>query len=279
MELILKNTNIEEKLPLLFGLKNLSLNSNTISLEKLKTLKNKNIYLSIDKNIFNEDLKYLEKALKTIDKIEIKGIFFYDLAVLSLSKKLNLKTKLIWNQDFLVTNYKTCNYYKHEKVKGAVLSPLTIQEITKIRENTSLELFVNIFGYQVMAISRRKLLTSYYDYLNEKNNKNINYITEKTGTYPVIETPLGTKFLTKNVLNGIRYINKLKEIGINYLILDGILLDNDTFLKVLEYYKEAVYNNVKEQRLLEMEKKITELLKTDLGFFEKDTIYKVKKND
>lgn len=279
MELIIKNVSIEEKLPLLFGLKDLSLNSSTLSLKELQNLKNKNIYLSIDKNIFNKDLEYLEKALKVIDKLEIKGIFFYDLAVLSLSNKLNLKTKLIWNQDFLVTNYKTCNFYKHEKVQGAVLSPLTIKEIAKIREKTLLELFVNIFGYQVMAISRRKLLTSYYDYLNEENSKNLNYITEKTGTYPVIETPFGTKFLTKDVLNGIRYINKLKEIGINYLILDGTLLENDTFLKVLEYYKEAVYNNVEEKRLLEMEKAINKLLKTDLGFFEKNTVYKVKRND
>ena len=279
MEIILKNTNLKEGNCLLFGLKDLSLNEKTITLEKLKSLKDKNIFISIDKNIFNDDLDYLEKALKTIDKLIINGIFFYDLAVLSLSKKLNLKTKLILNQDFLLENYKTCNYYQKEGVKGVVLSPLTISEIEEIKNNTTLEIFINIFGHQLMAVSKRHLLTSYFTHINEKNDKKTISIKEKTGTYPVIEDTYGTKFLTKDILNGIRYINKLKQMKIDYIILDSILIENDTFSKIVEYYKEAIDNGLKEERLLEIEEEIKKLVKTSLGFFETKTIYKVKRND
>lgn len=278
MELIIKNTNMKEGYPL-FGLKDLSINKPTLSLEELKNIKDKNIFISIDKNIFNSDLPYLEKALKLIENLNLKGIFFYDLAVLSLSKRLNLKTKLIWNQDFLVTNYKTCNFYQKEGVKGAVLSPLTIEEIEEIRNNTNLELYVNIFGHQLMAVSKRHLLTSYFNYINKENNQNIKFMKEKTGTYPVIEEFYGTKFLTKDILNGIRYLNKLKEIKIDYVILDSILIENDTFSKILEYYKEAIYKDVTEERLLEMEQEINKIIPTSLEFFAKKTIYKVKKND
>lgn len=278
MELIIKNTNMKEGYPL-FGLKDLSINKPSLSLEELKNIKDKNIFISLDKNIFNSDLPYLEKALKTIDSLNLKGVFFYDLAVLSLSKKLNLKTKLIWNQDFLVTNYKTCNFYQKEGVKGAVLSPLTIEEIEKIRNNTNLELYVNIFGHQLMAVSKRHLLTSYFNYINKENDQNIKFMKEKTGTYPVIEEFYGTKFLTKDILNGIRYLNKLKEIKIDYVILDSILIENDTFSKILEYYKEAIYKDVTEERLLEMEQEINKIIPTSLEFFAKKTIYKVKKND
>ncbi len=278
MELIIKNTNMKEGYPL-FGLKDLSINKPTLSLEELKNIKDKNIFISIDKNIFNSDLPYLEKALKLIENLNLKGIFFYDLAVLSLSKRLNLKTKLIWNQDFLVTNYKTCNFYQKEGVKGAVLSPLTIEEIEEIRNNTNLELYVNIFGHQLMAVSKRHLLTSYFNYINKENNQNIKFMKEKTGTYPVIEEFYGTKFLTKDILNGIRYLNKLKEIKIDYVILDSILIENDTFSKILEYYKEAIYKDVTEERLLKMEQEINKIIPTSLEFFAKKTIYKVKKND
>lgn len=278
MELIIKNTNMKEGYPL-FGLKDLSINKPTLSLEELKNIKDKNIFISIDKNIFNSDLPYLEKALQLIEKLNLKGIFFYDLAVLSLSKRLNLKTKLIWNQDFLVTNYKTCNFYQKEGVKGAVLSPLLPEEIEEIRNNTNLELYVNIFGHQLMAVSKRHLLTSYFNYINKENNQNIKFMKEKTGTYPVIEEFYGTKFLTKDILNGIRYLNKLKEIKIDYVILDSILIENDTFSKILEYYKEAIYKDVTEERLLEMEQEINKIIPTSLEFFAKKTIYKVKKND
>lgn len=278
MELIIKNTNMKEGYPL-FGLKDLSINKPTLSLEELKNIKDKNIFISIDKNIFNSDLPYLEKALKLIENLNLKGIFFYDLAVLSLSKRLNLKTKLIWNQDFLVTNYKTCNFYQKEGVKGAVLSPLLPEEIEEIRNNTNLELYVNIFGHQLMAVSKRHLLTSYFNYINKENNQNIKFMKEKTGTYPVIEEFYGTKFLTKDILNGIRYLNKLKEIKIDYVILDSILIENDTFSKILEYYKEAIYKDVTEERLLEMEQEINKIIPTSLEFFAKKTIYKVKKND
>lgn len=278
MELIIKNTNMKEGYPL-FGLKDLSINKPTLSLEELKNIKDKNIFISIDKNIFNSDLPYLEKALNIIENLNLKGIFFYDLAVLSLSKRLNLKTKLIWNQDFLVTNYKTCNFYQKEGVKGAVLSPLLPEEIEEIRNNTNLELYVNIFGHQLMAVSKRHLLTSYFNYINKENNQNIKFMKEKTGTYPVIEEFYGTKFLTKDILNGIRYLNKLKEIKIDYVILDSILIENDTFSKILEYYKEAIYNDVTEERLLEMEQEINKIIPTSLEFFAKKTIYKVKKND
>lgn len=278
MELIIKNTNMKEGYPL-FGLKDLSINKPTLSLEELKNIKDKNIFISIDKNIFNSDLPYLEKALQLIENLNLKGIFFYDLAVLSLSKRLNLKTKLIWNQDFLVTNYKTCNFYQKEGVKGAVLSPLLPEEIEEIRNNTNLELYVNIFGHQLMAVSKRHLLTSYFNYINKENNQNIKFMKEKTGTYPVIEEFYGTKFLTKDILNGIRYLNKLKEIKIDYVILDSILIENDTFSKILEYYKEAIYKDVTEERLLEMEQEINKIIPTSLEFFAKKTIYKVKKND
>ena len=90
MELILKSKFMKDELnaSFLFGLKDLSTYDNVLSLEELEFLDTSRIYIAIDKNIFNDDLLLLEKSLIKLNQLKVKGIFFYDLAVLSLSKKL-----------------------------------------------------------------------------------------------------------------------------------------------------------------------------------------------
>ena len=244
MKIIHKTNNYKGAKALLFGLKELSTYDITITLEELKNYQDKEIYLSLDKNMFNEDLSYLTKILTNIDKYNIKGIFFYDLAVLNIANKLNIKTPLIWNQNFLVTNYKTINFYAKDNIKGAVLSSeITINEIEEIAQNTK-----------------------------------INYMIEKNNKYPIIENETCTKFLTKDILNGIKYINKLKEIGIKYIILDNTLIENKQYEKIAKIYEEAVNNNLSEKELLTKEKEIKNIISgTDTLFLNKKTIYKVKR--
>ena len=273
------NKNYRNAKCVLFGLKDLSTYENEITLEELKDIKDKEVFLAMDKNIFNRDLELLENTLKRIDKYNIAGIFFYDLAVLNLAKKYNVKTPLIWNQNFLVTNYKTCNFYQKEGITGAVLSSeITISEVEEIAKNTKLNLFLNIFGYQLMAISKRNLITNYFKYLKLENDKQTNYIIEKNNKYPVIEEKIGTKFYTKDILNGIRYINKLKQANIKYLILDDNLIDQKVFEEVASIYEESIANNLTDEQLLEKEEKIKKLLpNTSTLFLDKKTIYKVKR--
>ena len=280
MKIIYKtNKNYRNAKCVLFGLKDLSTYENEITLEELKDIKDKEVFLAIDKNIFNRDLELLENTLKRIDKYNIAGIFFYDLAVLNLAKKYNVKTPLIWNQNFLVTNYKTCNFYQKEGITGAVLSSeITISEVEEIAKNTKLNLFLNIFGYQLMAISKRNLITNYFKYLKLENDKQTNYIIEKNNKYPVIEEKIGTKFYNKDILNGIRYINKLKQANIKYLILDDNLIDQKVFEEVASIYEESIANNLTDEQLLEKEEKIKKLLpNTSTLFLDKKTIYKVKR--
>lgn len=280
MKIIYKtNKNYRNAKCVLFGLKDLSTYENEITLEELNNIKDKEVFLAIDKNIFNSDLELLENTLKRIDKYNIAGIFFYDLAVLNLAKKHNVKTTLIWNQNFLVTNYKTCNFYQKEGITGAVLSSeITISEVEEIAKNTKLNLFLNIFGYQLMAISKRNLITNYFKYLKLENDKQTNYIIEKNNKYPVIEEKIGTKFYTKDILNGIRYINKLKQANIKYLILDDNLIDQKVFEEVASIYEESIANNLTDEQLLEKEEKIKKLLpNTSTLFLDKKTIYKVKR--
>ena len=279
MKIIYNTKNYKGAKTLLFGLKDLSTYENEISLEELNKYKNKEIYLALDKNMFNEDLPKLEESLKEIDKLNIKGILFYDLAVLHISKRLNLKTPLIWNQNFLVTNYKTCNFYEKQNIKGAVISgEITIEEIEQLAKNTKIDLYINAFGYQLMAISKRKLITNYFNHTKEKNQEKAHKMIEKENSYPIIENETCTKIYTKEVLNAVKYLNRLKQAGIKYIILNDILLDEEKFNKVAKIYEEALNKNETDQELLEREKQIKNIINnTSTLFLDKKTIYKVKR--
>lgn len=280
MEIVYRTSRkIENANAFLFGLKDFSTYENLIELEELKDYKNKKVFLSLDKNMFNKDLKSLEEILSKIDNYNISGILFYDLAVLSLSKKLGIKTPLIWSGDYLVTNYKTCLFYKEDGVSGAVIPPIvTKDEILEINEKTGLDLFVPVFGYQVMALSKRNLISNYFDYINEENDKDINYMIEKEDIFPTKENEAGTKIYTKDVLCAIRYINNLKKSGIKYVILDDFLLDDNIFNKVYPLFERAVKEELTDEELISLEEEIKEIISnTSTMFFDKKTVYKVKK--
>ena len=112
MEIIYKvNKEFKNADAFLFGLKGFSTLEEEITLEELSSFSGKKVFLALDKNMFNSDLASLEDILSNIDNYNVSGILFYDLSVLSIAKRLNIKTPVIWNQNYLVTNYKTCNFY------------------------------------------------------------------------------------------------------------------------------------------------------------------------
>lgn len=280
MEIICKgNKKFKNAKAFLFGLKGFSTLEEEISLDELSSFADKNIFLSVDKNMFNSDLKDLEKILSSVDKYSISGILFYDLSVLSICKRLGVKTPLIWNQNYLVTNYKTCNFYEKEGINGAVISSvITHDDIVSICNNTKFDIFVYGFGYQLMALSKRKLLSSYFDYIQEKDDKDIHYMSEELDNYPTLESSVGTKIYTKDVLNSIRYINEFKKAGVNYIILDSFMIDDSAFDKVFKIYERAVYEDVSDEELISIEKEIKELISnSSTMFLDKKTVFKVKR--
>ena len=157
----------------LFGIKDFSINSLTkLKIKDLKKIKikykNIKIYILIDKNMFNKDLEKLTKFLINVDKLNLEGIFFYDLAVYYIKEKYNLNTPLVWNQNYFVNNYETCNYYYTKGIKyGVISNEITKEEIEKIVKNTKMNMFINTFGYQMMSYSKRKLVSNYFKFFKK----------------------------------------------------------------------------------------------------------------
>ena len=110
----------------IIGLKDFSINYQEYEIEEIKELKEKypsiELFISLNKNIFDSDLDKLERVLNELNKLDIKGLLFYDLSVLSIVRRNNLNIPLVWGQEHMTTNYNTCNYYYEKGVEYVYLS-------------------------------------------------------------------------------------------------------------------------------------------------------------
>lgn len=266
---------------LILALKDFSVQSTvTYTKEEIKDIvesyPDKEIFISINKNIFNKEIEPLKEVLLYLDKLNIKGIFFYDLAILQLKKELNLKTDLVWNQTYMVNNYKTCNYYYSKGVKYALLSKeITLEEIIEIVNKSQINTMVEVLSLPSVAFSKRKLITNYYKDLNKDSKEELT-ITEKTTNqeYKVTEDETGTNFFLNTITNGTSIIKDLFNANVPYIIMRENGIERDLFTELVEDTKEYIKGNCQNNDYIIKYQKLGD----NTNFFFKKTIYRVKKN-
>lgn len=260
----------------IFGLKNYcSGYYNSLSLEEIKKLREDydgELFIAINKNIFNEELKELEEALIFLDKIHVDGVLFYDLSILYIKRRLNLALPLVWNQTHMVTNYNSCNYYYNKGVEyGVVASEITLEEVNELNNKTNMKLFLNVLGYQVMSYSRRNLVDNFFKSIGKVREKE-SYIIKNNGEdYLIKQEDNGACLFSHKVLNGSVVISNTQ---VDYVILNDMDIPHDVFTKCLCLFRKLI--DTKDEKFV---KEIDSLIGEDRGFFFNKTIYKVKKND
>ena len=257
---------------------------NYYSLSEIENFINKykdiNFFVSINKNIFNKDLKNLEQILIKLDQLQVKGIFYYDLAILSIKRRLNLNIDLVWNQTHMVTNYNTCNYYYNLGVKYALISKeITLKEILEIKNKSKITPIVELISFPSVAFSKRSLVTNYYKDLDITKKDRID-ILEKVSNdkYLVYENENGTTFIKEELTNGFIFLDELLENNIDYLLLKEDLIEEKMFITIIKYLYYYI-NNYKSMSMKERKDfigKEKEILGSETLFFDKELIYKVK---
>ena len=268
---------IEDIDGVIVGIKDLSINQPAyFTLDEIKKIneiiKNngKEIFVSLNKNMFNKDLEILEYTLLQLDNLKLNGILYYDIAIVNFKKNLKLVTPLVWNQEHLTTNYLTSNFWYEYGAKYTMLSSeITIDEINEIALNANAKTMVPIFGYLPMFVSRRHLVKNYLDTFKIKDDSNINYIEKENKIYAIIDSNDGTIAYSNKCLNG---INETLKLNVDYIVLNSFNINNATFRRVV-----SMYNIVNESNVQEFKEEIDKMLDTDTGFLYKENVYEVKK--
>ena len=233
------------------------------------------IFVKMNKNFMNEDIESLKKILLELDSLNIKGVFFYDLAVLQLKNELSLKIDLVWNQTHMVNNYKTCDYYYSKGVKYALLGKeITLDEIIEIINNSNILSMVEVVSMPSVAFSKRKLVTNYDSYFNTNSNKQL-LIHEKVSSedYKLLENDDGTSFFLNRIMNGTSIIRDLYLCGCPYIVMREYDLES-VFLELIEDTISYIAGDCSDDTYVSKYKKLGDYT----NFFFKKTIYKVKKN-
>ena len=253
---------------IIIGVKDLSINMNLyLTVDEINNLNlNKEVFVAINKNMHNKDLVKLEKTLKELKNI--KGILYYDAAVVYLYNKIKPDYDLVWSEEHMTTSSVTCNFWLKKNVKYAYLSAeITLDEIINIKKNTNMQLIVPIFGYLPIFVSHRPLVKNYLNCFNIKDDSKINYLKKNNNLYPIIDNEL-TSVYSSNILGSTNAYNILKENDINYVTFNSFNIESSKFLEVLKIYK-----GISNKRLEDLFENINS------GFLYEETYYKVKKND
>lgn len=257
----------------IIGIKDMSVNAN-MYIEDLNLLESidKDIFISINKNMHNSDLEKVRDILIKLNDYNIKGVIYYDVAILNIYRVLNLNYDLVWAQEHLTTNYNTINYWNSFGVNYTYLSSdITEEEIIEISKNTNSKLIVNLFGYLPMFVSKRHIVKNYIENFKLVDNSSVNYMTKENKIYPIIDNNVGTSVYSANILNGIK---TSLNINVDYIVLNSFDIELDSFINVIEMFK-----SVNKENVLEYEDRINKLFSNvDNGFLNTKTIYKVKKD-
>lgn len=253
----------------------LNINIDVLS-DIINLCKDKEIYININKNIENKELMNLKDILLKLNNYHIKGVFYYDVAILNMSLEMDLNYDLVWASEHATTNYDTINYWNSFGVNGTLLSSdITVREVIDIKKNTNCKLIVPIFGYQQMFASKRHLVNNYLKQFSLVDNSNINYIKKEGKIYPIVDNKLGTVVYTNYILNGICEYFNFVDNNIDYVLLDSFNLEDNEFVEVLK-----IVHNLKRDNVLKSYEQINSMFdNVDTGFLYKETIARVKKNE
>jgi len=218
---------------------------------KIVHAKNKKLYLAL--NIFPHeyDFKELENYLKQISDIEIDALIISDFGILSLIKELGLNIPIHISTQANILNHYAINFVKDLGVKRVILArELCFDELKTLRKKCpEIELEVFVHGAMCMSYSGRCLLSLYLN--NRDANKGdcsqpcrwkYSIIEEKRPgiEFPIHEEEGGTYILNSKDLCLIKYLDKIANIGIDSIKIEGRVKSEYYIAVIARVYKDAL---------------------------------------
>jgi len=228
-----------------FALKNYSVGyEKTYSVEEINGI-TEDKYVLINKVL---DTKEIEELKKFINNMDVKGFIFEDVGLINVIN--NSYEKILFINHFNCNSLSINNFLKY--VNSVVVSnELTFEEYKNILSKVNKEVVLNVFGYNQVMYSKRKLLSNYNDHFNQEHTYK-NSIKDKYGNveFNIIEQDDSTVILSKKIFDGRRLLelNNVKYFYINSSYIDvsviidfinGNIIDNsdEGFLDKKSYYK------------------------------------------
>lgn len=228
----------------LFALKDYSIGyETTFSIEEINNI-NEEKYVLINRLLNSDEI---DKLKTIIPKLNCKGIIFEDIGLINIIKN---QEKILFINHFNC-NSLSINYWLEYVTSVVVSNELTYEEYEIITKNVNKSIVLNIFGYNQVMYSKRKLLSNFNEQFNLDKTYN-NVIKDQNGdvSFRMIEQNDETIVLSNKIFDGRRLFNlnnvKFFYINTSFISKDNVLKflnnqvvdeTNDGFLSHATYYK------------------------------------------
>lgn len=263
------------------GTSNLSLRSRVTvnDDELLKTIEyahsiNKKVYTAL--NIYARDNMYeeIQNQINILKEANVDAFIISDGGIVEMARNLAPEIPIHISTQANVTSYHTSNFWKKNGAERIILArELNKEEIKQIKNNTDLEIEIFVHGAICYSYSGRCNLSdflasrcgnlgdcaqscrwAYNMYIEEKNNPG--------NLMPVEQDANGTYILSSKDLCLIKEIPEIVEMGIDSLKIEGRLKTEYYLATVINAYRNAIDDYIKDPEHYDYTKYLKELEKT-----------------
>jgi len=249
------------------------------------------LYVSVNNILENSQLDELPRYLKKLEDMKVDAIVFGDPAVLMSLNEQHIRIPLHWNTEMTSTNYATANYWGSRGATRVILArELNLEEIHNVKQNSDLEVQVQVHGITNIYHSKRRLVQSYMKHLgrsihmNSTGKDNDLYLVEherRELKLPIYEDVNGTHIMSADDICMIENLDELLEEPLDSLKIETLLKSVEYNEAVIRSYREAIDSfyadakayEFKKHWLENIEKLQDEDRELSYGFFFKEQVY------
>ncbi|MBF1106433.1 MAG: U32 family peptidase [Solobacterium sp.] len=191
------------------------------------------------------EIKYAQQELKQLLEIGVDGVIIADPGLYQVAKELSLEDKLIYSPETLVTSAEDAKFWLSTGMYSVNISPLlTEEEILKIASSVR-HCGIQVFGYLLMSISKRPLLTAYQEVANIEEPLHHNhhlYLREqkRDGMMPAYENEAGMMIYTDFVQESFAWLEPFSNAGIQRFEMYGNYIPQDALLDAIRMYRRVL---------------------------------------
>lgn len=212
--------------------------------------RDKKIYVTLNIIAHNKELDLLPDYVKTLEEIGIDGVIVADLGVFQVVKE-NSNIPISISTQASNTNWRSVKMWRDLGAKRVVLArEISLEELAEIRAKVpDIELEAFVHGAMCIAISGRCLLSNHMTGRDANRGDcaqacrwKYKLVEEKRPDeyYPIYEDEHGTHIFNSKDLCTIHMIDKLLDLGVNSLKIEGRMKGIYYVANTSKIYKEAV---------------------------------------
>lgn len=242
--------------------------------KKIPVLHEKNMEIAVNmlNFVLEESIEKFKEALVFCKEEKVDVIYFSDMGVYQMAKELKIEHKLVYQPTTLITNSMDANNYLDLGIQSVVLSrEITFDDMKKILSKCK-KCEVSVFGRNVMMHSRRKLLSSYFEFVGKEDVSNSSHLylmeENRNEKMPIFQDANGTHILSGSTFCFFKELNELQNSDFKF---DGFGLNEEMICQSILDAHKILSNEIDGKEMFEdYQNTYTELNVSD-GFMYKKT--------